>query len=104
MADPAHADYRIVHVETSPEQRAANLRRRAASDRNVAYWNENYCELTERYLHRFLVIYDGVVLRDFPDAISQNEFLNRLPREQARAAFHHYVDYADCFCTGFPRP
>ena len=94
MVNSAQPGSRIIRIETTPEQRAANRRRQAESRRNVAFWNEHYVELTERYLHRFLVIYDGGEMRDFPDAISQNKFLDSLPPFQARTAFHHYVDYA----------
>ena len=93
MVNTADSRYRVVRVETTPEQRAANRRRQAESRRNVAYWNDHYVELTERFLHRFLVIYNGGEMRDFKDAISLNQFLKSLPPEQARPAFHHYVDY-----------
>lgn len=94
MSELAHQPYGRVRIKTTPEQRAANRRRRAEKDRNVAFWNEHYVELTERYLHRFLVIYNGGEMRDFQDAITKNRFLKTLPPEQARTAFHHYVDYA----------
>ena len=104
MSELAHQHYGRVPTETTPEQRAANRRRRGESDRNLAYWNDHYRELTERYQHRFLVIYDGGNIRDFEDAFSEIDFLRTLPQATADAAFHHYVDYADCFCTGFLRP
>ncbi|MYD54924.1 MAG: hypothetical protein F4W96_11560 [Chloroflexi bacterium] len=94
MSEPAQNHHSIVHVETTPEQRAANRHRRAQSDRNVDYWNEHCRELTDRYLHRFLVIYNGGEMRDFPDAISMNDFVRSLPREQGNAAMRQYVDYA----------
>ena len=94
MSELPQPTYGRVRIETTPEQRAANRRRRAESDRNVAFWNEHYVELTERYLHRFLVIYNGGEMRDFKDAISMNQFLKSLPPDQARTAFYHYVDYA----------
>ncbi len=102
MPEFAHANYGIVPTETTPEERAENLRRRAESDRNVDFWNEHYRELTERYLHRFLVIYDGGEMRDFKDAISMNDFLRTLPKEQRDAAMHQYVDYAVYVPTAFP--
>lgn len=94
MPDPAHSDYGLIHVETTPEQRAANRRRRADSERNVDFWNEHCRELTERYLHRFLVIYNGGEMRDFEDALSMNDFVRTLPKEQGAAAMRQYVDYA----------
>lgn len=102
MSELAHQHYGRVPTETTPKQRAANLRRRAESERNVEFWNEHHRELTERYLHRFLVIYNGGDMRDFPDAISKNEFLRSLPEEQSRAAHHHYVDDAVIVTSMWP--
>ena len=102
MSELAHQPHGRVRVETTPEQRAANRRRQAESRRNVAFWNEHYVELTERYLHRFLVIYNGGEMRDFPDAVSKNDFLRSLPEEQSRAAHHHYVDDAVIVTSMWP--
>ena len=95
MSELAHQNYGRIHIETTPEQREAIRRRRAESDRNVDFWNEHYRELTERYLHRFLVIYNGGTdLLAFDDPVEMIDFLNELPKETADAAMHQYVDYA----------
>lgn len=79
------------HLELTPEERRENIRRRAASMRNVDYWNAHVCEIYAACPedHWLVVVYDDDQIRYFDDLLVRNAFLDSLDPFQRYCAMTH---------------